>query len=226
MNSKFQLRSTNVTRVASKVDRVQRAERNGHAGGVIWFTGLPSVGKTTLSIAVEQQLFQIGYQVYVLDGDNLRHGLNVDLGFSPEDRVENIRRVGELAALIAEAGFIVVCAFISPYRADRRRARESTGEGFHEVYIKADVEICEQRDVKGLYRKARAGEIPDFTGISAPYEPPMRCELVVDTNNATVVESVKSIVDYVRHEFVLKTQFASVTTERPAVGPRVNSNLR
>ena len=114
LNSKFQLRSTNVTRVASTVDRAQRAERNGHAGGVIWFTGLPSAGKTTLSIAVEQLLFQIGYQIYVLDGDNLRHGLNVDLGFSPEDRFENIRRVGELAALIAEAGFIVVCALISP----------------------------------------------------------------------------------------------------------------
>ena len=203
MNIKVQQRSTNVTRVEYKVDRAGRAERNGHAGGVLWFTGLSSAGKSTLAVELEQRLFRIGYQVFVLDGDNLRHGLNADLGFSPEARVENIRRVGELAALFAEAGFIVVCAFISPYRADRRGAREAVGEGFHEVHIKADVAICERRDVKGLYRKARAGEITDFTGISAPYEPPDNCELVVDTGSATVSECVENLVDDVRNEFPL-----------------------
>ncbi len=201
MNEKVEMRSTNVTRVANKVDRALRVERNGHNGGVLWCTGLPSSGKSTLAVEVEQRLFAGGYQVYVLDGDNLRHGLNADLGFSSEDRIENIRRVGELAALFAEAGFVVVCAFISPYRADRRRARKAAGEGFHEIYIKADIETCEGRDVKGLYRKARTGEIPDFTGVSAPYEAPENCELVVDTNSATVAESVALIVGYVDHQF-------------------------
>ena len=204
MKNKAQLRSTNVPRVTNMVHRAHRAERNGHVGGVLWFTGLPSSGKSTLAIEVEQRLFGAGYQVYVLDGDNLRQGLTADLGFSPEDRVENIRRVGEIAALFAEAGFIVVCAFISPYRADRQRAREVVVDGFHEIYIKADVEICARRDVKGLYRKAREGMVSDFTGVSAPYEPPENCELVIDTNYATISESVETLDAFVRAQFPLR----------------------
>ena len=196
-----ELQSTNVTRVQLRVSRDMRAENNGHAGAVLWFTGLSGSGKSTLAVHLEQQLFRDGYQVYVLDGDNLRHGLSADLGFQPADREENIRRVGELAALFAEAGFVVICAFISPYRTHRNSAREASGAAFHEVYIKADLETCEARDIKGLYAKARAGDIPDFTGISAPYEAPTSCELVVDTNRATVEESSAQILAHVRHAF-------------------------
>lgn len=190
--------STNVTRVQHRVGGDMRAERNGHAGAVLWFTGLSGAGKSTLAVQLEQRLFRDGYQVYVLDGDNLRHGLSADLGFQPADREENIRRVGELAALFAEAGFVVICAFISPYVAHRSSARTASGGAFHEIYIKADLETCEARDTKGLYVKARAGEIPDFTGISAPYEAPRSCELVVDTNRVTVEHSLDQISDYVR----------------------------
>ena len=197
--------ATNITWHEGHVERAEREKLLSQKGVTIWLTGLSACGKSTIAFTLEHALMQQGRMAYVLDGDNLRHGLSADLGFSPEDRVENIRRVGELAALFAEAGFIVVCAFISPYRANRRRAREAAGEGFHEVHINADVEICERRDVKGLYRKARAGKIPDFTGVSAPYEPPENCELVVDTNSATVLESVESIVGYVRHQFPLQS---------------------
>ena len=221
MKNKAQLQSTNVARVTNIVHSTHRAERNGHVGGVLWFTGLPSSGKSTLAIEVEQRLFCAGYQVYVLDGDNLRQGLTADLGFSPEDRAENIRRVGELAALFAEAGFIVVCAFISPYRADRQRAREAVVDGFHEIYIKAEIEICERRDVKGLYRKARAGIVSDFTGISAPYEPPEICELVVDTSYAPISESVEALDAFVRTQFPLR----SVSMPSKTTGSIVASNL-
>ncbi len=196
-------RSSNVSRVEHRVSDEMRQRRNGHTGGVIWFTGLSGSGKSTLATEVERRLFDKGYQVYMLDGDNLRHGLNADLGFSPEDRTENIRRVGETAALFAGAGMIVVCAFISPYRSDRARARRAAPRGFHEVYIKADLATCEGRDHKGLYARARAGEIPDFTGISAPYEPPETCELVVDTNDANVDESTRHLIDYVEVAFPL-----------------------
>ncbi|MDX1581756.1 MAG: adenylyl-sulfate kinase, partial [Alphaproteobacteria bacterium] len=164
--------STNIQRVEHSIDADARARRNGHLGGVLWFTGLSGAGKSTLAIEVERRLFDKGYQTYVLDGDNVRHGLNANLGFSPEDRAENIRRVGEVSALFARAGMLSITSFISPYRSDRDRAREAAGEGFHEIYIHADLETCEERDPKGLYKKARAGEIKDFTGISAPYEPP------------------------------------------------------
>ena len=190
--------STNVKRIQHQVSRDMRTQRNGHAGAVMWFTGLSGSGKSTLAIRLEEHLFGDGYQVYVLDGDNLRHGPNSDLGFKPADREENIRRVGELAALFADAGFIVICAFISPYVADRQRARKAGGTAYHEIYIKADLETCEARDEKGLYAMARAGEISDFTGISAPYEPPPTCELVVDTNSATVDESLNEILAYVQ----------------------------
>ncbi len=199
-------RATNVIRVEHRVGAAERAARSGHRGGVLWFTGLSGAGKSTLAMEVEQRLFQMGYQVYVLDGDNVRRGLNANLGFSPEDRGENIRRVGELAALFADAGMVAIAAFISPYRADRERARLAAREvAFHEVYIKADLAVCEGRDPKGLYKKARAGQIAEFTGVSAPYEEPERPELVVDTSRASVAASAESIVDYVARNFALKS---------------------
>ncbi len=195
-------RSTNITRVEHGVTADMRASRNGHKGGVIWLTGLSGAGKSTLAVALEEKLFDKGYNVFVLDGDNVRHGLNANLGFSPEDRAENIRRVGEVAALFARAGVIVVTAFISPYRSDRDRAREATTEdGFHEVYVKAGVETCEKRDPKGLYEKARRGEIKEFTGISAPYEAPDAPELVVDTETCEVDQCVEQLIAYVDKTF-------------------------
>lgn len=194
----------NLTQVAHKVLHAAREERFGHKGGVLWLTGLSGAGKSTLAMAVEQHLFRKGYAVYVLDGDNVRSGLNANLGFSPDDRVENIRRVGEVAALFGDAGFLCVTAFISPYRADRARARAAAPPGtFHEVYISADLATCEQRDPKGLYRKARAGEIGDFTGISAPYEPPETPALVVDTARQPLEACIEQILAYVAQHFAL-----------------------
>ncbi|MFQ5959156.1 MAG: adenylyl-sulfate kinase [Alphaproteobacteria bacterium] len=201
-------KGTNLTEVEHHVSVAARSARNGHRGGVLWFTGLSGSGKSTLAIEVERRLFGKGYQVYVLDGDNVRRGLNTNLGFSPEDRAENIRRVGEVAALFANAGFIVVTAFISPYRSDRERARASAeafgdDSAFHEIYISADLETCEERDPKGLYKRARAGEIQEFTGISAPYEPPEAAGLVVDTSAAGVASCARKIVDYIERHFTL-----------------------
>ena len=198
------VKSTNVEAVTHRVTAEMRAGRAGHAGGVLWFTGLSGAGKSTLAIELEQRLFAKGYQVYVLDGDNVRRGLNANLGFSPEDRAENIRRVGEVAALFADAGVIVISALISPYRSDRDRARHAAGERFHEVYIKAGLETCERRDPKGLYKRARLGEIRDFTGVSAPYEPPSAPELVIDTEALAVEDAMARLVDYVETHFVLK----------------------
>jgi bifunctional enzyme CysN/CysC len=197
------VKSSNVTNVEHKVSSADRTARSGHRGGVLWFTGLSGAGKSTLAMAVEQYLFQKGFHVYVLDGDNVRRGLNVNLGFSPDDRAENIRRVGEVASLFADAGFICIAAFISPYRADREHARAAAREGFHEIYIQADLETCERRDPKGLYRKARAGAIRDFTGISAPYEEPASPDLAVDTAGNSVEDCVQRIVDYVDRAFAL-----------------------
>lgn len=198
------VKSTNVISVEHRLAAEARASRNGHYGGVLWFTGLSGAGKSTLAMEVEQRLFAKGYHVYVLDGDNVRRGLNANLGFSPEDRTENIRRVGEAAALFADSGIICITAFISPYRVDRDRARASAPGRFHEIYIQADVETCEQRDPKGLYKKARAGEISQFTGISAPYEPPESADLVVDTSSQSVAESVEHIIHYIEKAFTLK----------------------
>ena len=195
------VRSSNISRVEHAISTDARGRRNGHQGGVIWLTGLSGSGKSTLSIAAERRLFNLGYQVYVLDGDNMRHGLNSDLGFSPEDRAENIRRVGEVAALMSRAGLVVITAFISPYRSDRERARRAAGENFHEVYVKADLATCEARDPKGLYRKARAGEIAEFTGVSAPYEAPQTPELTVDTATLSIDDAVDGLVSYVRGRF-------------------------
>jgi len=200
-------RATNIQAVGHRVGRAERASRNGHRGGVIWLTGLSGSGKSTLAIEVEAELFRRGYSVYVLDGDNVRAGLNANLGFSPEERAENIRRVGEVAALFADAGQLVITAFISPYRSDRDRARaaaERVESGiFHEIYVAASLSVCEARDPKGLYKRARAGEIKDFTGISAPYEAPDRPELVLDTGAQSVAVSVAALVQHIERHFGL-----------------------
>ena len=196
------IKSTNITAVESRVTLEDRIRRSGHRGGILWFTGLSGSGKSTLAIELERRLFNMGYNVFVLDGDNVRHGLSSNLGFSPEDRTENIRRIGEVGALFASGGFIVIAAFISPYREDRDRARKAAGEGFHEIYVKADLALCESRDPKGLYQKARRGEIPEFTGISAPYEAPESPEFSVDTGVLDVDKSVTALVEYVAANFI------------------------
>ncbi len=195
------IKSTNVTEVAHRVSTEQRVTRNGHKGGVLWLTGLSGAGKSTIAMAVEQELFRRGYLVYVLDGDNVRKGLNTNLGFSPEDRAENVRRIGEVAALFADAGQIAISAFISPYRSDRRRAREAGGASFHEVYVKANLDTCEKRDPKGLYKRARSGEIAEFTGVTAPYEPPEAPELTIDTDSLSIDEGVAEVVKYIEAHF-------------------------
>ncbi|MDE1151682.1 MAG: adenylyl-sulfate kinase [Micavibrio sp.] len=174
-----------------------RTVRNGHKGLVIWLTGLSGAGKSTLAMRVEHALFSKGMQTYVLDGDNVRRGLCKDLGFSPEARAENIRRVGELAALMADAGLVTITAFISPYIADRQKAREAAGENFHEIYVKADLATCEKRDPKGLYKKARSGELKEFTGVSSPYEAPLQPDLTVDTAAQGIDACVEEIVNYI-----------------------------
>jgi bifunctional enzyme CysN/CysC len=191
-------KSKNIFWTEGKITAAERARRSGHCGAVVWFTGLSGAGKSTLAQAVERDLFHRGMHTYVLDGDNIRHGLNSNLGFSPEDRVENIRRVSEVAKLMADAGAVVITAFISPYRLDRRRAREIALEGsaeFIEVFVDAPLEVCEARDPKSLYKKARAGEIREFTGIDAPYEAPEDPEIVVHTDQQTVDESVATILE-------------------------------
>jgi len=200
------IKSKNITRVEHRVPAEERWKANGHTGGILWMTGLSGSGKSTLAFSLEQYLFRLGYQVYVLDGDNIRHGLCADLGFSPEDRVENIRRVGQAAALFARAGTLVLTAFISPYRADRDRVRALAPELFHEIHVDADLGTCEQRDPKGLYAKARKGEIAEFTGISAPYEPPSAPELHLDTALNSVEESVALLADYVSQKFALTSR--------------------
>ncbi len=184
--------------VEGKITAEARAVRTGHRGAVVWFTGLSGAGKSTIAQAVERELFARGMQTYVLDGDNIRHGLNSNLGFSPEDRVENIRRVSEVAKLMADSGVVAITAFISPYRMDRRRAREIALEGnaeFVEVFVDAPLAVCEARDPKNLYKKARAGEIREFTGIDAPYEAPDDAEIIVHTDRQTVNESVATILE-------------------------------
>jgi len=176
------------------VTRARREQLNGHRGAVIWFTGLSGSGKSTLAHEVEEQLHRMGCRTFVFDGDNVRHGLCSDLGFSVEARSENIRRIGEMTKLFIEAGVIALTAFISPLRKDRERVRQLVGEqDFIEIYTRCPIEVCESRDTKGLYRRARAGEVKDFTGISSPYEPPERPELVLDTD----LESLELCADRV-----------------------------
>ena len=192
------IKSANIFWSEGNVTPRHRLLRNGHRGAVVWLTGLSGAGKSTIAHAVERELFNQNINVYVLDGDNIRHGLNSNLGFSPEDREENIRRVAEVANLMADSGLVVVTAFISPYKSDRRRAREIVLEGggdFIEVFVDAPLEVCEQRDPKQLYKKARAGQIKDFTGIDAPYEAPEDPEIVARTADATLEESVATILE-------------------------------
>lgn len=191
-----EIKATNITWHHADVTRTDREKINGHKAVVLWFTGLSGSGKSTLAHAVENALFDRGCRTYVLDGDNIRHGLNKNLGFSPEDREENIRRIGEVSKLFCDAGVIALTAFISPYRADRDKAREISADSFIEIYVKCALEVCEQRDPKGLYQKARAGLIPEFTGISAPYEEPENPELVVDTAVESLDESVIKVLNY------------------------------
>jgi bifunctional enzyme CysN/CysC len=193
------IKSTNIRWTTGKVTRTDRQQRNAHKGAVIWLTGLSGAGKSSIAAELERELFAMGLHTYVLDGDNVRHGLSANLGFSPEDRTENIRRVSEVARLFADAGVLVVTAFISPYRDDRRLVRELLAEGdFIEVFVNAPLDVCEQRDPKGLYKKARAGEIQNFTGVSAPYEPPEDPDIVVHTDRQTVNESVAQIIDHLK----------------------------
>ncbi|MFQ6039132.1 MAG: adenylyl-sulfate kinase [Candidatus Aminicenantales bacterium] len=190
-------KATNITWHPSALSKKDREKLLGQKGVVIWFTGLPSSGKSTIAHAVEEELYKRGRLCYVLDGDNIRHGLNKNLGFSPEDREENIRRIGEVAKLFAQAGVITMTAFISPYRKDRDRARELLEKGeFIEVFVKVPLEVAEERDPKGLYKKARAGEIKEFTGISAPYEEPLNPELTIDTSLLSVEESKALVIEY------------------------------
>jgi adenylylsulfate kinase len=190
-------RSTNVTWYERRLTKENHRLRNGHSSMVLWFTGLSGSGKSTLALHVEEALFKKGWHTYILDGDNVRHGLNGDLGFSEEDRRENIRRIGEVANLFVDAGVVVLAAFISPYREDRDRVRALFHpEEFIEVFVQCDLPICEERDPKGLYRKARAGGLPDFTGIDSPYEEPLDPELVVDTGKMTIEASVLKVISY------------------------------
>lgn len=196
-------KSENITAVDHLVSHATRAQRAGYKGQVFWLTGLSGAGKSTLAMRVEKILFERGYQVCVLDGDNLRHGLCADLAFSADDRRENIRRAGEVAALMADAGMVVISAFISPFSADRQRARDAAGGHFHEIYISADLKICEARDPKGLYAKARAGVIKDFTGIDSPYEAPLAPELKLDTGTQDIDRCVDQIIDYIEQNISL-----------------------
>lgn len=176
---------------------------NSHCGGILWLTGLSGAGKSTLAQELERVLRARGWQAFVLDGDALRRGLNADLGFSPHERAENIRRAGEVAALFAEAGIIAISAFISPYRADRDRVRAAHGAIFHEIYVSAPLAVCEARDPKGLYRRARAGEIAQFTGVSAPYEPPLAPELEIRTGEWPLARCVVQLARYAQRRFAL-----------------------
>lgn len=199
--------SRHITRHTGHVSVEERARLLGQRGAVVWLTGLSGSGKSTLAYAVESRLVEEGHPAFVLDGDNLRHGLNRDLGFSAEDRDENIRRVGEVAALFAEAGVIAIASFISPYAVARERARERAGrDAFVEIYLDTPLAVCERRDPKGLYKKARAGEIPEFTGISAPYEVPEDPSLRLDTDALSVEACVDLVVDHLRAERFLSVR--------------------
>lgn len=192
MNSE---KSPNTVWHHAMISRQSREQWNGHRGAILWFTGLSGAGKSTLAHAVEKRLYDLGCNTYVLDGDNVRHGLCADLGFSVEDRAENIRRIGEVSKLFMEAGVIVMAAFISPVQKDRDCVRNLVDQNdFFEIFCNTPLAICESRDVKGLYKRARAGEINDFTGISATYEAPLKPELVIDTSKLSIEESVEKVM--------------------------------
>ena len=197
-------RATNIVWHQGAVNREDRQRLNGHRGCTVWLTGLSGAGKSTIAVDLEKRLLERGVRTYILDGDNVRHGLNKNLGFSPEDRTENIRRIGEVAKLFTDAGMVALTAFISPYRADRDQVRGLMAAGdFIEVFVDCPVDVCEERDVKGLYKKARAGEIKEFTGVSAPYEAPLRPELTLDTSAQSVEESAKQILAYLERQGIV-----------------------
>ncbi len=197
-------KATNIVWHEGAVNRDDREKLNGHKGATVWLTGLSGSGKSTIAVDLEKSLCERGVRTYILDGDNIRHGLNKNLGFSPEDRTENIRRIGEVANLFTDAGLVAITAFISPYRADRDQVRALMKPGdFIEILVDCPVEVCEQRDVKGLYKKARAGEIKEFTGISAPYEAPAKPELTIKSHELSIEQSVTAIVRYLESKGVV-----------------------
>lgn len=200
-------KATNITWHEAQIKKEDRRRLNGHSSAVLWFTGLSGAGKSTLSVAVEQELHRRGIRTYILDGDNIRHGLNKNLGFSPEDRKENIRRIGEVSKLFVDAGVMVLTAFISPYRADRDMVRELVeGNEFVEIYVNCPLEACELRDPKGLYKKARNGEIKHFTGIDAPYEASEHPELVVETHKQPLEQSVGQVIRFLEEKGYIEKQ--------------------
>jgi adenylylsulfate kinase len=198
-------KATNITWHEGNITRGDRERLLQQKGVVLWFTGLSASGKSTLALAVEEKLFERGHLCFVLDGDNIRHGLNKNLGFSPEDREENIRRIGEVGKLFADSGVIAMTAFISPYRGDRDKARELLEDGrFIEIFVEVPLDVAEQRDPKGLYKKARAGEIKDFTGISAPYEEPLSPEIVVNTGELDLGQSVDRVIRFLEDRDIVR----------------------
>lgn len=200
-------KATNITWHEGSVSKEDREKLLGQRGVILWFTGLSGSGKSTLARHVENTLTERGHLTYVLDGDNIRHGLNKNLGFTPEDRKENIRRIGEVARLFADAGIITMAAFISPYQEDRDRIRGLVKEGeFLEIYVKVPLEVAEERDPKGLYKKARSGEIDNFTGIDAPYEEPENPEIVIETGSTDLKESVRTIVRYLVNNHIISAE--------------------
>jgi adenylylsulfate kinase len=197
-------KATNIVWHQGAVTRDDREKLSGHKGATVWLTGLSGSGKSTIAVDLEKRLCERGVRTYILDGDNIRHGLNKNLGFSPDDRTENIRRIGEVAKLFTDAGVVAITAFISPYRADRDQVRALMKPGdFVEVHVDCPVEVCEQRDVKGLYKKARAGEIKEFTGISAPYEAPAKAELTLKSHELSLEQSVAAVLGYLESQGVI-----------------------
>ena len=207
-------KATNVHWHKGYITPSDRERLNGHKGVCLWYTGLSASGKSSIAVRVEEKLFEHGIRTFVLDGDNIRHGLNKNLGFSPEDRAENIRRIGEVSKLFVDAGVVVCTAFISPYREDRDNARKIMKEGdFIEIFIKADLETCEARDPKGLYKKALSGEIKDFTGISAPYEEPLNPELIINTTDETDIDkNADKVVKYMMGKGYLHSEIKEKLT--------------
>ncbi len=208
-------KSKNITWHHGLVSKQEREQRNKNRGVILWYTGLSGCGKSTIANAVEKKLFDMGHHTYVLDGDNIRFGLNKNLGFSPEDRTENIRRIGEVAKLFVDAGIIVSTAFISPYRKDRDQVRSIVEDGdMVEIFVQCDLDTCEQRDPKGLYKKARAGEIAEFTGISAPYEEPLNAEITIDSGAMNVDQCADAVIGFLQHNGYL--MLPAEKADRPA----------